>query len=56
VGHPVLAHDLLQADHVRVHLGDHVRDAVEVTLAVEPHSAMDVVAGDDERGHAAASR
>jgi hypothetical protein len=55
VGHPVLAHDLLQADHVGVHLGDHGRDAVEVTLAIEPDPAVDVVACDDEWGHAATS-
>jgi hypothetical protein len=43
----------LQADHVGIDLADHPGDAVEITPAVESHAAVDVVAGDDERGHAA---
>src|SRR5205085_6405332 len=49
----VLAHDLLQADDVGRDLADDTRDALEVAPAVEPDPAVDVVAGDDQRRHAA---
>jgi hypothetical protein len=53
VPHAVGPHDFLQADDVGVDLPDHPGDAIDVAAPVEPDATMDVVAGGDQRRHAA---
>jgi len=55
VGNAVLTDHLLKADDVGVDLADDVGDPVEVTAAVQSHSAMDVVAHDGEVSHVASA-
>ena len=43
------ANDLLQADDVRVQLGDHARDAIQIAPSVAADSAVDVIARDGEQ-------
>src|SRR5206468_3544253 len=42
--------ELLQAHHVRLELGDHGRDAIDIEPAVDADAAMDVVGQDPWHG------
>jgi hypothetical protein len=53
VGAPVGPNHLLQTDDVGIRLRDHGGDAVEIAASIETDAAVDVVADDGDRRHAA---